>query len=55
MKLSIFNPILTKIKSLPVRGAWIEIKSDNPGLRCPQRSLPVRGAWIEMPVYVLDR
>ena len=34
-------------QSLPVRGAWIEIKSaadgDNLG-----KSLPVRGAWIEM-------
>ena len=35
------------MKSLPVRGAWIEI-----AVQCAKlyrrRSLPVRGAWIEM-------
>ena len=34
--------------SLPVRGAWIEIKI-NLAFRCRrQSSLPVRGAWIEI-------
>ena len=34
--------------SLPIRGAWIEIKNSS----CPptdrEMSLPIRGAWIEM-------
>ena len=35
-------------RSLPVRGAWIEIeKPSQDGLR-EQASLPVRGAWIEI-------
>ena len=33
--------------SLPVRGAWIEIKSRRAHAR-KGKSLPVRGAWIEM-------
>ena len=35
------------IKSLPVRGAWIEIKHACPAVWAI-RSLPVRGAWIEI-------
>ena len=36
-------------KSLPVRGAWIEISRFlYPEEKSPA-SLPVRGAWIEMP------
>ena len=39
---------IQRLKSLPVRGAWIEIRSKHhPQAACPQ-SLPVRGAWIEM-------
>ena len=34
-------------KSLPVRGAWIEMVS-MPRIRSSFWSLPVRGAWIEM-------
>ena len=34
-------------KSLPVRGAWIEIVRSCRALY-PRQSLPVRGAWIEM-------
>ena len=34
-------------KSLPVRGAWIEITLSRLRLLFSQ-SLPVRGAWIEM-------
>ena len=34
--------------SLPVRGAWIEMRSAfMPGISA-SRSLPVRGAWIEI-------
>ena len=35
-------------KSLPVRGAWIEMRSGFSAPRFQSRSLPVRGAWIEM-------
>ena len=35
-------------ESLPVRGAWIEIKVYAKLLRNNDRSLPVRGAWIEI-------
>ena len=35
------------ISSLPVRGAWIEIKNDKLGVFI-EESLPVRGAWIEI-------
>ena len=38
---------VTASASLPVRGAWIEMRF----ARCeqsPEESLPVRGAWIEM-------
>ena len=38
--------------SLPVRGAWIEIKSDKRELIEALSSLPVRGAWIEILVGV---
>ena len=33
--------------SLPVRGAWIEMRMDKNGC-IPVASLPVRGAWIEI-------
>ena len=35
------------LKSLPVRGAWIEIGTAANGC-VSLKSLPVRGAWIEM-------
>ena len=35
-------------RSLPVRGAWIEIEVYAKLLRNKYRSLPVRGAWIEI-------
>ena len=35
-------------KSLPSRGAWIEIASGPWTARCPRTSLPSRGAWIEI-------
>ena len=46
---SIANGILSDVtKSLPVRGAWIEIKTRYPWTALTEASLPVRGAWIEM-------
>jgi len=38
-------------KSLPVRGAWIEIKANTSEFSSSKESLPVRGAWIEMAAY----
>ena len=40
--------VLLLLRSLPVRGAWIEMP--RPSLLHKKRavSLPVRGAWIEM-------
>ena len=47
MKLDWLDWLKTLARSLPVRGAWIEIPC-----RCYRRnlrpSLPVRGAWIEI-------
>ena len=40
-------------KSLPVRGAWIEIKLESLPDLFP-KSLPVRGAWIEIPKLVIS-
>ena len=42
------------IMSLPVRGAWIEIKSDKREL-IEALSLPVRGAWIEISAVALSQ
>ena len=39
------------MKSLPVRGAWIEIRRECCAAMCAQSSLPVRGAWIEIGMY----
>ena len=36
-------------RSLPVRGAWIEMLIIMPP-DCSGVSLPVRGAWIEIPI-----
>ena len=36
------------LMSLPVRGAWVEIKPKQYRGAC-RPSLPVRGAWVEMP------
>ena len=40
------------VQSLPVRGAWIEIKKQRSG-RVVIKSLPVRGAWIEIILEVI--
>ena len=39
-------------KSLPSRGAWIEITLTPPNEPLTLESLPSRGAWIEMGPYV---
>ena len=36
------------MKSLPVRGAWIEIWEEVEEAKEEMQSLPVRGAWIEI-------
>ena len=36
------------IRSLPVRGAWIEMADAALKMAAAMQSLPVRGAWIEM-------
>ena len=35
-------------RSLPVRGAWVEIYCSGGASVCRWTSLPVRGAWVEM-------
>lgn len=35
-------------KSLPMRGAWIEITMSPPRVNGKRLSLPMRGAWIEI-------
>ena len=41
-----------ELKSLPLRGAWIEIVAEAHSLAM-LLSLPLRGAWIEMQTTVL--
>ena len=41
-------------KSLPVRGAWIEICAKCRTSASAARSLPVRGAWIEIYVFAVS-
>ena len=36
------------VRSLPLRGAWIEIIDTNSEKTNVSKSLPLRGAWIEM-------
>ena len=40
--------MLAEKRSLPTRGAWIEIKKGSVGLPKIGQSLPTRGAWIEI-------
>ena len=47
MKWSVFRPTMSRMPSLPVRGAWIEIAGRWRALLAAG-SLPVRGAWIEI-------
>ena len=47
LKLQTKSANLDEYKSLPVRGAWVEIVV--PTIKpCVTPSLPVRGAWVEM-------
>ena len=47
MKLLFANCNPVNRESLPVRGAWIEIRYTN-SANNTSKSLPVRGAWIEI-------
>ena len=38
--------------SLPVRGAWIEMKVNRRYVKSASTSLPVRGAWIEIALEI---
>ena len=49
----ISTAIVTVMESLPVRGAWIEIRFAPPNDEIA-RSLPVRGAWIEIVICQLQ-
>ena len=40
--------IWTYWRSLPVRGAWVEIRFFGRGVAADGGSLPVRGAWVEI-------
>ena len=39
--------------SLPIRGAWIEIRETFGGANDLETSLPIRGAWIEILAMVV--
>ena len=48
IEIMVYHPSQTENQmSLPVRGAWIEIKCQRTRIQ-DFVSLPVRGAWIEM-------
>ncbi len=47
------KPYFVYQKSLPVRGAWIEIVMGTQEFHA-MASLPVRGAWIEISYLVLS-
>ena len=48
MKFQSLGLITIAYKSLPVRGAWIEIQDAQGHIDITIASLPVRGAWIEI-------
>ena len=48
LKSGLFGDESAVERSLPIRGAWIEISTPRPGPGVIGRSLPIRGAWIEM-------
>ena len=51
MKFALPVAVVFRFRSLPVRGAWIEITPpESRDLR--PRSLPVRGAWIEITMFL---
>ena len=43
-----YSPNVCWFVSLPVRGAWIEMRQGSSSLQLHPASLPVRGAWIEI-------
>ena len=47
MKFLLHRKAQCTTRSLPVRGAWIEIQAEGRG-ESAGKSLPVRGAWIEI-------
>ena len=47
LKLQTQNALWTSWRSLPVRGAWVEILNLRRNVRI-LASLPVRGAWVEI-------
>ena len=47
MKCSRVKVVCEVLRSLPVRGAWIEMKTQK-SFALTRWSLPVRGAWIEI-------
>ena len=42
------SSVKTTFKSLPLRGAWIEIAFNAEQAALNRKSLPLRGAWIEI-------
>ena len=48
LKFQSLGLITIAYKSLPVRGAWIEIQDAQGHIDITIASLPVRGAWIEI-------
>ena len=48
MKLSCQQFAADRLRSLPVRGAWVEMVFLKVGGGWRISSLPVRGAWVEM-------
>ena len=48
LKYDLRGVALGQPRSLPSRGAWIEISRSPEGITMGCRSLPSRGAWIEI-------
>ena len=48
IEMAIGIPVMAGVWSLPVRGAWIEIRTLPQPEQLHKPSLPVRGAWIEI-------
>ena len=48
MKCKLARVLMSAFRSLPVRGAWIEIEYSSVMPKVYVVSLPVRGAWIEI-------
>ena len=49
MKYNVKRSVVIALKpSLPVRGAWVEIRKHRRDDNAKDVSLPVRGAWVEI-------